>query len=258
MHSIKEDENEEESEEDEQLEIKKEAPASRSLPAEKVEDLNFMDKLKEQIECLDINSGGVEFDQQVENDLKSMIKDYDKDINRENNRNVEELLRKKSPPSSKKQVKWSDSNESLEIVASGQSGEDFEDYDEEDEDDDDDYTDSDDYDKVDGEEIMKPKVTSVASASAATAPQSMVIKIKHTKNETLDELDRRNRLSRDKPALENPGDIYTTFHQPKSILKNKDDVILVDDAKEVSDRHVSAELKEPKNVLNEKFEPTKV
>ena len=48
-----------------------------------------------------------------------------------------------------------------------------------------------------------------------------VIKIKHTKSYELDEKDRINKISRDKPILDTPGDIYSVFYKPKSILKSK-------------------------------------
>jgi hypothetical protein len=248
LHSIREDENEQEPGENASKEEAKRAPV------EKVTDLNFMDKLKDQIESLEINDGDVQFDQEAENDLSNMIKDFDKNINRENNRNVEKLLRENAEKlKTRKQVKWSDdSHESMEIIAPATNQDEDEDDDDYDDEDEEEELDSDDYDKINEDEVRP------AETASKKAPESMVIKIRHTKSETLNEIDRRNRLSRDKPVLDNPGDIFTTFYQPKSILKNKDDLVLVDDEKLKARRPVSTEPKAPKNVLNEKFEPEKV
>jgi hypothetical protein len=226
-----------------------------AVRAVKVTDLNFMDQLKEQIVELD---EGAKFDQEAElleaeKSLTNLIKDYDKNIDRVNNSAVQKLLREKS----KKQVKWSDSNEHLEkVVEEGEDEEDYDYADDRDDDDEVDYTDSDD-DYEDEEDDSSVKVSTDAKTTKAPA----VIKIKHTKSEMLDELERRHRLSRERPALDNPGDIYNMFYKPKSILKNTDETGITNKSADVTKSVETVgekTVREAKNVLNEKFEPEKV
>ena len=66
-----------------------------------------------------------------------------------------------------------------------------------------------DYDEEEGEETDESYEEHVPNK----------IHFKHSKSVDLDEMIRNINVSRDKPSLDNPGDIYKTFYQPKSILK---------------------------------------
>ena len=211
-----------------------------------------MDQLAEQIQKLDTEE---KFDRETdnlnfENDLQNLINDYDKSINRKNNEAVAKILREQMEKS-KKRVKWSDSNENIENV--GKVDDLIEQDEEEEDNDEEEYSDyEEDYEEYSEENDQK----------IAEKTQPCVIKIRHTQSDALDELDRINRLSRDKPVLDSPGDIFKVHYKPKSILKNKEDQVSVEP---VSSSNLKEEtgikrvpLKEAKNVMNEKFEPEKV
>ena len=87
-----------------------------------------------------------------------------------------------------------------------------------------------------------------------------VIKIKHTKNYELDEKDRISKISRDKPILDTPGDIYNVYYKPKSILKSKmtniQDTQLGNKVFNEPERFEANESSTKEN--NFKFEPQKV
>ena len=89
-----------------------------------------------------------------------------------------------------------------------------------------------------------------------------IIRITHTKEEELSEKERQLRISRAKQELNSPGDIYTLFHKPKSILKvgssSSSNISLNSDYdKENADTSMTPNI-EPKNAEDGKFEPEKV
>jgi hypothetical protein len=134
-----------------------------------------------------------------EQEFDKLIQDYNKTIDRENNLMMEKKLKSVTEKKQEQQrrVKWLDKSENVRIV-------------DEEDDEDDYYSDSqeDEYDSDDQEEEVK------------VSQQPIIIKIKHTKSEKLAEIERNLSLSRDKPDINSPGDIYTQFFKPKSILKN--------------------------------------
>ncbi len=91
----------------------------------------------------------------------------------------------------KKKVNWSDLNQPTNLSEL-----------DDDDDDTDSNNDKDVEDDEDGEDIQNPA--------------TFTINFKHSHN---DDTIRNLSLSRDKPSLDNPGDIYRTFFKPKSILK---------------------------------------
>lgn len=133
-----------------------------------------------------------------EEEFDKLIQDYNKTIDRENNLMMEKKLKSVTEKKQEqRRVKWQDKSEHVRIV--------------EDEGDEDDYysdSQEDEYDSDDQEEEVK------------VSQQPIIIKIKHTKSEKLAEIERNLSLSRDKPDINSPGDIYTHFFKPKSILKN--------------------------------------
>ncbi|CAF1001401.1 unnamed protein product [Brachionus calyciflorus] len=183
---------------------------------------NFMSQLEEDIKNLDL---GEKFDEDDEQ-LRNLMSEYDKGINRENNKQIEKDL--------KKQVKWSNVEESQakKVENSQYDEDDFE------------YSESD-------EEEEEEEDDEIAEEYVKVEP--IKIQIKHTANEFIEEQDRRLRLSREKPEINSPADIYSVFNKPKSILK-KTSLTPIE-----SDHILPVEHKkvEPKNAEMEKFEPQK-
>jgi prefoldin subunit 5 len=243
-----EDEEDDDDDEKENYEIVEQEEIDR-----KKLDENFMDQLAKQFEQLDT---GEKFNKDLElenlgqeSELDSMIKEYDQGIDRENNKAIEKVLSHRIGKA-KKHVKWVDSknNEDLHDLEKKV------DYDEG-EDEEEDYDDED--DDFDSEEYYDDKENEIPKADSSKTRNPIVIKIKHTQSEELCDLERRRNFSRDKPQLDNPGDIYNMFYKPKSILRNKNDTILVNE--NFSNENKSNIInQEPKNALNEKFEPQKV
>lgn len=222
----KETEEEEENEEEENEESER-------------KEVTFMEQLERDIEKMDLEE---KFEVgEEETKLKEMMKDYEVNINRKNNELVEKALKEKLQSSKssvsienggKKRVKWSDDTQESEENEEEESyDEDEEEYDEDDEE----FTEE--------EEIAETK--------------SVVIHIKHTKNDLLDNKERNRRLSRDKPEIDSPADIYTVFNKPKSILKKTSEQTLFEKPEIESKKNVKLK-EEPKNAESEKFEPHKV
>lgn len=86
-----------------------------------------------------------------------------------------------------------------------------------------------------------------------------VIHIKHTESSQLDQVQRNLNVSRDKSSLDNPGDIYRVFFQPKSILKTESKSIdTVVPEKQVDFKAVESEqVTETTKADKVKFEPHK-
>lgn len=167
--------------------------------------------------------------------FEDMLEEYEKSINRENNKGVSKLLKRPE----KKGVKWSDfeqkSNELNDIKEIEVAGE---------ESSEDEYSDSaTDYDSDKNESFeLVPKV----------------INFKHTISSELDQVERNLKVSRDKPNVDNPGDIYKIYYQPKSILKTKS--TNETDTQRSSDLSTNSTSEPRKVVQNEnkiKFEPQK-
>lgn len=87
-----------------------------------------------------------------------------------------------------------------------------------------------------------------------------VIRIKHTENGQLDQAQRNLNVSRNKSSLDNPGDIYRVFYQPKSILKAEKSIDSDAPVKGVNFNVVENEQVEQETAKDEKvkFEPHKV
>lgn len=87
-----------------------------------------------------------------------------------------------------------------------------------------------------------------------------VIRIKHTENCHLDQLQRNLNVSRDKISLDNPGDIYRVFYQPKSILKTEKSFDSDASVKGVNFNFAENEQVDKETAKDEKvkFEPHKV
>ena len=85
---------------------------------------------------------------------------------------------------------------------------------------------------------------------------SVVINFKHTK--TSKDLDRNLMISRDKPCLNSPGDVYKMFYKPKSILKTQTNSIISENQEidDDSEKITEKSLEGKENLL--KFEPEKV
>lgn len=128
-----------------------------------------------------------------------MLKEYEKTVDRENNKTVQNSLKKASGKVGKKQVNWSDINETLNKEVELDEVESYSEY----------SSDNDSDEDVD------------ESETDTTRTHTNVIHFKHTSNSNIDELMHNQRVSRDKSSLDNPGDIYKSFYQPKSILKSR-------------------------------------
>lgn len=216
---------------------------------------SLIEQLAEQFKVMDIEETASEriFSQESEYlsktdeaELKNLMSEYDKQVDRENNKKMAKILNANAKSikgsEEKKHVKWSDPESKSEYI----------DIDDDDHDDDyDDYDDDEDYYEED-------EATSEPADEEEASKQPAVIRIKHTSNKTLEEIDRRNRLSRDKPELNSPGDIYNVFYKPKSILKqsSKENIPVVSHQDQDSKKTISKES--PKNAENQKFEPEKV
>lgn len=208
---------------------------------------SFMDKLSKDIEKLDIEEKfpepalAISSSKLTAQTFEEMLKEYEQSIDRDNNKYMQDLLKssydsKFMEGETKKRVKWSDQAEKEE--------EEEEEWDEEDEN-------SDDYEYSDEEEKESEKVEPY---------KPTIIHIKHTKSELLDEIDRNRKVSREKPELDSPGDIFSVFYKPKSILKatshehlNKAELEMNVEEKQPE----MAQKDEVKNAENEKFEPSK-
>ena len=157
----------------------------------------FIKRLTQNIEDLDL---GQKFEQieepkkmnsslNIKNlTFEEMLKDYENQIDRKNNQEIEKMLKFKfesgeeeAKIGARKGVKWSD----VEKAKSESEGEDDEEY----------YEDED------------------------KSPTTIHLKINHTRSTVLDEIERNRKVSRDKPIIETPADIYNVFFKPKSILK---------------------------------------
>lgn len=172
-------------------------------------------------------------------EFDKLVQEYDKTIDRRNNEEMSKKLTKVANEKKERnrRVKWQDKSENIRVVDS-----DDDDYSQ----DDDDYYDSDDdYDDT------------------REAPEPIVIKIKHTNTEKLAEIERNLAVSRDRPELNSPGDIYSYFFKPKSILKKTNssdsggDTERKQSIKFVNDENLPpSEKANPQ--LETKFEPHKV
>jgi hypothetical protein len=177
-----------------------------------------------------------------------MLKEYDKNIDRKNNELISKEIERnfnQNKQKNKKSVKWSD--EKLNKITEIEKAEEY---------DSDDYEEDDDFDEYDSdEETEEDHIVKVE-------PGPLTIHIKHTKTVELDESDMKLKLSREKPQINSPGDIYTHFYKPKSILKSSsitsissDNEIRSSDDNEKSQPVIKAD---PKNAELGKFEPEKV
>jgi hypothetical protein len=117
-------------------------------------------------------------------------------------------------------VKWSDVEqlkEQLEHQNYEEKNYEDDDDDYNDEEDDDDY----DYDEDEDEEFYEENDNESIKIKNNDQVCTKVINIKHTKSIELDDKQRNQKVSRDKPSLDTPGDIWSMYHKPKSILKSK-------------------------------------
>ena len=208
--------------------------------------LNFMHNLENDIKHLDL---GEKFESLAPpittpsaQTFEDMLKEYEKNIDRKNNETMEQLFktRRDSDLKSVKSVKWSD--EHLDEDKGDES------YDEDDEED---------YDlELDKENKENQDEVNVSA-------ESKVIKITHTTSEKIEETLRNLKVSRVKPELNSPSDIYTVFYKPKSILKPSITSQLDDNANNLysevdCETQKETSKSEIKNAEFEKFEPQKV
>jgi hypothetical protein len=174
--------------------------SQQELVKTEAKEENFMDALANDVERLDL---GEKFE--------SMLNDYDKSIDRENNQRVAQVLKK----TTQKKVKWNDSDDrSPPSSSSGETDEEQEEDDEKEE----------------------------------SGPFKIIIK--HTKSEKIDELQRNERVSRDKPEINSPADIFNQFYKPKSILKKT--------SEEPTEFPPQQDTEIRSNESKDKFEPSKV
>lgn len=195
------------------------------------------------IKILSEQSKITETDQEYNKMFDEMLKEYDKNIDRKNNEfmsiAIEKNFKQNQMQKTKKSVKWSDEN--LNKITEIEKAEyDSDDYDEEDED----YDDY--YEEDENDNITKP------------GPTPFIINIKHTQNDEIDQIDRKLKLSRDRPEINSPGDIYSNFYKPKSILKSSSTSSLSHETSDDVDIKKPVEKVEPKNAEMGKFEPEKV
>jgi hypothetical protein len=238
--TIEKDSDDDDSDEDNNLKI------DESYVEETTSTSNFMHNLENDIKRLDL---GEKFESLAPpittpsaQTFQDMLKEYEKNIDRKNNEMMEQLFkeRRDSDLKSVKSVKWSD--EHLDEEKGDES------YDEDNEDE---------YDLELDEENKENQDEVNVSA------ESKVIKITHTTNEKIEEKLRNLKVSRVKPELNSPGDIYTVFYKPKSILKPSMTSQIDDNANNIHsevDRDKKEETikSEIKNAEFEKFEPQKV
>jgi len=213
---------------------------------------DFMHQLEHDLKDMDIQENIFnEMDyKESKEELKEMFAEYEKNINRENNQIVEEKLknRVKVIQSERKSVKFAENLEDKENLGPIHDYDQVEEEGEEEEaesdyDDVDDYEDSDDYEGA-------PEVSNIR------APYT--IRIEHTKSTQLDEKEHNLKVSREKPAINSPADIYSCFYKPKSILKPNISSDMKIQFKGEEQIETLTEKTEPKNAENEKFEPLKV
>lgn len=229
---------------------------------------NFLEMLEKNIKELDVGekfpSEGEFLEIKQDDNFKDMLKEYEKNIDRDNNKSIMEALEQtlgskrqtlSNGESKKKSVKWSD----VDNNESKNNDEDDEGVEEYDYDDEDDYDDEEELDSDDNDANEKDEIRNKADSS------TFFIKIKHTKNATLDEIDHRLKTSRVKPSLNSPGDVYNVFYKPKSILKQTSSEHI--DADDEQSKHLSMincgkdnnrEEISSKSETKEKFEPEKV
>lgn len=166
-------------------------------------------------------------EQMDQEEFDRLVQDYNKTIDRKNNEEIGKKL-KSVVDANKRRVKWSDKSENPRIV------DDDEDEDEVDYEPSESEVDSDDYVN---ETVRTPKPSRIL--------------IKHTRNEKLAEIERNLAVSRDRPEINSPGDIYRYFLKPKSILKNSE--VNIASSSDVNKIQAHVEVK-PET----KFEPHKV
>ena len=186
----------------------------KQVEEEEVEQMNKNDNFMQKLEE-DIKNldNGEKF---VEDEsLRDLIKEYDQKIDRENNLRIEKAL--------KKQVKWLDVDQPKNEL-----------------------------DQVHENDYSESETQSEEEDDVIQDQEPIRIEVKHTKNEAIEYQDRKLKLSRDKPEINSPADIFKVFYKPKSILKNTGSVNLVENASEPESIKI-----EPKNALMEKFEPQK-
>ena len=222
---------------------------------EKKQDINEFDDLKlvnDRFDQMMIDEKKAkENDEEYNKMFDDMLKEYDKNIDRKNNESISKEIEKKLKHSSdsqksKKSVKWSDEN--LNKIAEIERVEyDSDDYDEEQDEDDD-------YEEYDTDEEQAEENVKVESAP-------ITLYIKHTKTAELEEIDRKLKISREKPEINSPGDIYAHFYKPKSILKSSSTTSISSDEMKSFDndnKDSQVQKEEPKNAELGKFEPEKV
>ena len=226
---------------------------------EKEEEMNayvdFKKKLRKEIEELNIEEPlpSPEASEKSERELKNLMDEYSRTVDRANNEIMAKVLNAQAPSSAKETKKKAVHFQSDELQQFSQrldrdNSEDEEDDEEEEED----YYDDEDLEGIDQEPDSddEPK---------APDGNTCVIKVKHT---NLESASARVLSNSSVPKIESPADIYKVFYQPKSILKVKENQ--TDESTMVSMRIAQSAndvLKSEKNKENEdsfKFEPQKV
>lgn len=244
--TIEKDSDDDDSDEDEDEDEENNLKIDESYVEETTSTSNFMHNLENDIKHLDL---GEKFESLAPpittpsaQTFEDMLKEYEKNIDRKNNEMMEQMFktRRDSDLKSVKSVKWSD--EHLDEDKGNES------YDEDDEEEND--LDLDEENKENQDEVNVPA-------------ESKTIKITHTTSEKIEEKLRNLKVSRVKPELNSPGDIYTVFYKPKSILKPSMTSQLDDNGNNLHsevDRETQKETSksEIKNAEFEKFEPQKV
>jgi hypothetical protein len=235
---MKDDEIEETDEDEDEEEEKKKN--------QNINDLNMMNERFDQM-MIDEKKAR-ENSEEYNSMFDEMLREYDKNIDRKNNEFISKEIEKKldqHQQKSKKSVKWSDENlnkiNNIEIAE----------YDS------DDYDEDDEYDEdYQGEEEVE------LDNGSKLKPTPLTIHIKHTKTAEIDEIEKNLKLSRDKPEINSPGDIYTHFYKPKSILKSSSTTSISssDEMKssDIDEKSKIVQKLEPKNAESGKFEPEKV
>jgi hypothetical protein len=209
----------------------------------------FMQQFEKDLQDLDIqenNFNEMEYSESKE-ELREMFAEYEKNIDRENNQMIEEKLKTRVQviKSERKSVKFAENVEDKENFGTirNEYGYDQREQEEDEESDyDEDSEDSDDYEEELDELTIRTPHT---------------IRIKHTKSFELDEKENNLKLSREKPSINTPADIYSCFYKPKSILKATSSSEMNIQQIEEGVENLTGKM-EPKNAEDEKFEPLKV
>jgi hypothetical protein len=188
---------------------------------------SFMDKLQRDFEQMDVQEMRINVDddksesEKYESEFNQMLSNYDKTIDKKNNKFIEkefllDLAEKNkttdlNKPS--KTVKWqeeSNKNDIAQIKPSLliRSSNDSDDEDEE----------------VDDENNNNDVESEKESFENSQEIAPHRIQIRHTKNDIIDEMARRRKLTRSEPtvAVDSPADIYLKYYKPKSILKSNE------------------------------------